>query len=350
MKTRVRIGFIGVGGMGQMAHLQNYVIDDGCDVVAIAEIREKTGRAVASRYAIPKLYKNAKEMLDAGGLDAVVASQPFTRHGVILEEALGYGIPVFTEKPIASSVQTGAHIAEMVDESGTFVMVGYHKRSDPATMYAKQVISDLADTGELGKMTYVRIIMPAGDWVAHGQDHLIGFDDRPAILESDPAASDLDEDGNKMYISFVNYYIHQVNLLRHLLGEPYRPTFADKAGVLMVGETESGKTCSLEMSPYSTSIDWQEEALVCFERGWIKLTLPAPLAHNRPGTVEVYRDPPNGTPILESPTLPWVHAMKKQVENYLAAIRGEQPPMTDAHEALEDLKVAREYLKLAKGI
>ena len=40
------------------------------------------------------------------------------------------------------------------------------------------------------------------------------------------------------YFGFVNYYIHQVNLLRYLLGEPYRVTFADRGGVLLAAKVE----------------------------------------------------------------------------------------------------------------
>ena len=333
--------------MGQMAHLKNYVVCEECEVAAISELRENTGRAVAQRYSISRYYTSAKEMLDAGGLDAVVASQPFTRHGIILEEVLSYGVPVFTEKPLAASVRTGERIVRLVEKSGTFHMVGYHKRSDPATMYARRVIDELKSSGELGDLTYVRIIMPSGDWIAHGFDSKVKREDSPVELKHDPPDPDLDKEKNDAYISFVNYYIHQVNLIRHLLGEPYHPVFSDKTGLLMVGESDLGKTCTLEMSPYSTSIDWQEEALVCFEHGWIKLSLPAPLASNRPGKVEVYRDPKDGsTPSLESPTLPWIHAMKQQAANFIAAVKGERPPMTDAAEALEDLRVARQYLDL----
>jgi predicted homoserine dehydrogenase-like protein len=39
----LRLGFIGVGGMGQCVHLKNYVTLDGCQVVAIAEICENLG-------------------------------------------------------------------------------------------------------------------------------------------------------------------------------------------------------------------------------------------------------------------------------------------------------------------
>ena len=336
--------------MGQMAHLKNYVVNKACEVVAVAELRENTGKAVAARYGIPRCYRTAKEMLDAGGIDAVVASQPFTRHGIVLDEIIPYGLPVFIEKPLASSVEAGGRIAELVGKSNTFVMVGYHKRSDPATMYAKKVIDELKTSGELGKLTYVRILMPAGDWQAHGFDQLVAMSDPPVELAQDPPDPDLDSEGRDRYIEFVNYYIHQVNLLRHLLGEPYRPVFADRAGMLFVGESDSGTTCTLEMSPYVTSVDWQEEALVCFERGWIRISLPAPLASNRPGSVQIYRDPADGgTPMMESPTLPLIHAMKQQAANFIAAVKGECSPMTDVKESLEDLRVAREYLKLVIG-
>lgn len=52
VKRNVRIGFVGVGSMGQCAHLRNYVTVPGCEVVAVAEMREKTGWRVAERYGI----------------------------------------------------------------------------------------------------------------------------------------------------------------------------------------------------------------------------------------------------------------------------------------------------------
>ena len=42
--NKVRIGFVGVGSMEQCAHLRNYVTLDDCEVVAIAEVRENTGK------------------------------------------------------------------------------------------------------------------------------------------------------------------------------------------------------------------------------------------------------------------------------------------------------------------
>jgi len=347
---KLRIGFVGVGGMGQSAHLRNYASLPDCEVVAIAELRPELRRRVAARYGVPRTYENHRQMLAAEELDGIVASQPFTRHGVLVPELLEAGVPVFTEKPLAGSVEAGERIVAAVRRSGTWQMVGYHKRSDPATAWAKGEIERLKSSGELGAMRYVRILMPAGDWVAGGHFDLIQTDEPLPELQFDPPASDMDRQTYEEYIAFVNYYIHQVNLMRYLLGEPYRVAYASPSGVLLVAESRSGVTGTIEMSPYVTTVDWQESALVCFERGYVRLRLPAPLAINRPGEVEVMRDPGGATPSTVRPRLPWVHAMRQQAANFLKAIRGEAPPPCEAEEALEDLKVARDYIRLLRGV
>ncbi|MCK4298400.1 MAG: hypothetical protein KAX80_02640, partial [Planctomycetes bacterium] len=113
------------------------------------------------------------------------------------------------------------------------------------------------------------------------------------------------------------------------------------------GESRSGVTGVLEMAPYRTTIDWQETALVTFEKGWIRLELPAPIAVNRPGRVTIYRDPGQGeTPETLVPDLPHVHSMRQQAVHFVQAVRGEATCLCEAEEALADLRRAREYLDL----
>ena len=82
----------------------------------------------------------------------------------------------------------------------------------------------------------------------------------------------------------------------------------------------------------------------------MKIELPAPLAANRPGKVTLFKDPGKGVvPVTLEPQLPWVHAMRQQALNFCQAIRGEIKPLCDAAEALEDIKLTREYIRLWKG-
>jgi predicted dehydrogenase len=229
-------------------------------------------------------------------------------------------------------------------------MVGYSKRSDPAVMYARREIDRLKESGELGALTYVRILMPPGDWTAGGYAGLINGGDPAPRLESDPPPTDMDADLYKEYIKFVNYYIHQVNLMRHLLGAPYRVSYADPSGVVLAVESREGVPGVIEMGPYRTTGGWQESALVTFEHGYVRIDLRSPLARNRPGRVEIFRDPGEGRPAETTvPELPPVDSMQQQAANFVAAVRGEMEPLCRAREALEDLKVAREYLRAVKG-
>jgi hypothetical protein len=48
--------------------------------------------------------------------------------------------------------------------------------------------------------------------------------------------------------------------------------------------------------------------------------------------------------------MPWVHAMRQQAIHFVKVCKGEMNPPCDAAEAVEDLKVALQYIKLWKGV
>ena len=351
-EKKIKIGFVGVGNMGQCAHLRNYVKLPECEVTAIAEIKPKTAEMVARRYGIPRVYKDHTDLLAHEKVDALVVSQPFTRHGILLKERLPAKLPIFIEKPLAGSIEKAEEILEIVRANKGRLMIGYHKRSDPAAAYARQAIEKFKASGEVGKLKYVRITMPPGDWIQHGFDEIIPKhpDDALPTLERDPPPADMPESLYKQYLNFVNYYIHQVNFMRFALGEPYQVAYADPSGVVMAGQSRSGVPCVIEMNSYSTTVDWQEHIFAGFEKGYVSITLPAPLALNRAGTVEVLTDPGNGaTPIVTRPHLPWVHAMRQQALNFIKFARGDAPATCEAAEALDDLRVARDYIRLLTG-
>lgn len=347
--TRTRIGFIGVGGMGQAAHLKNYVQIDDCEVVALAEVRPETARLVAGRYGVPKVYADHREMLANEKLDGVVASQPYNRHAVLMPDVYGKVKCVFTEKPLAASVEAAQMLADKAAQTGTVHMVGYHKRSDPAIAYAMKTIAQWRSSGEMGRQTYVRLTMPSGDWTANGFIGLLNAGDSTGPVDCQSPPCDMDTETAGQFDSFINYYIHQINLLAYLFGERYKVTFASKSGIVMAAQSASGMTGVIEMTPYRTTMDWEESAMICFEKGYIVVRLTAPLAMNRCGTVEIFADPDGQTPVRSIPTMPWVHPMRQQAINFVKVCRGEMKPLCEPAQAVEDLQIARQYIRLRCG-
>ncbi len=348
--SKLRIGFVGVGFMGQMAHLRNYAALPECEVAAVSELRPHLGQEVARRYGVPKVFKNHLEMLDQCELDGIVASQPYSHHVSLLPDILKRKIPLFTEKPLAISVESGAKLAALTEELQTLYMVGYHKRSDMAMEYAVRIIREWKESGQYGAMRLVRATMPPGDWVAGGNQGYCDSGEIYPILEMESKPENMDQASFNEYNSFVNYYIHQVNALRFLLQEPYKVTYASSSGALLAGESHSGVTVTLEMAPYEIRYGWDESYLVGFEHGYVLVELPAPLASQLPGRVTIMRDSTQElAPITETPVLPRRHAMLNQAANFLAAIRGDRPAPCTVCEALEDLKVAMEYIRLKRG-
>ena len=204
--SKIRLGFVGVGGMGQAAHLRNYVTNPDCEIVAIAEMRPKLRETVQRRYGIAAGYADHRELLAKEKLDGIVASQQFGLHGQLVPDLLAAGVPVLTEKPIGRSLEVAEKLVQ-ADKAGTGrLFIGYHKRSDPATAYAKKTIDALKASGELGKLTYIRACMPPGDWVAAGFINNLNSDEGyHGNVTWDPAPAGMDSELAKEHEAFVNY-------------------------------------------------------------------------------------------------------------------------------------------------
>jgi len=344
--NKVKLGFIGTGYMGQLAHLSNYAqLNDECEVVALAEARKSMGEKVARRYGVENVFTDHRDMLKNCELDAVVASQGYANHINIVPDVLNAKLPVLTEKPLCVCVENGEKLVKCAEENNTLHMVGYHKRSDPAMEYARKLIDQWKENGEFGKMRLVRISMPPGDWVG-GKTGFISTSEGYPPVQWEGKPSCFDEQTANDYNAFVNYYIHQVNAMRFLFGEPYKLTYADRSGVLMAAESASGVCGVLEMAAYSNSIDWQEAMFVSFEKGYILVELPAPLACQQAGRVTVMKDNGKGIPETVQPHMPKLAAMKNQARNFLAAVRGDRAAPCGSREALEDLRIAVDYIRM----
>lgn len=349
MSDKVKIGFVGVGGMGQTAHVQNFATIPDCEIVAIAEGRAKTAEMVASRFGVKNIYPDHKTMLaEQKDLDAVVAIMGYALHPAVVTDILNAGKHVMTEKPICLRVDNAKKLAALAEQKGLNYMVGYMKRSLPASVWAQEKVQEWKKSGVAGSMNYLRASMPPGDWTFGIQWLPNAGDPAPAydVCAAEAPPENMSPEDGQRYNAFVNYFIHQVNLIRFLLGEDYEVVYADKSQAVLVGKSASGVTIILEMKPRGLKRSWEEYFMVSFDNGKIDLSVPAPMAQQNGGDVRVYwGGDDTHIPTWERPVMPPVWSMLAQARHFIECVKEGKPSRSPASAAVKDLGVAEQYIR-----
>src|SRR5216684_1404139 len=97
--TKVRLGLIGLGNIGQHHHAYlsaGKVI--GAELVAVSD-------AVASKlekYKPLRTFADAEQLISSGSVDAVIIATPHYQHTTLGIAALQRGLHVMVEKPISA--------------------------------------------------------------------------------------------------------------------------------------------------------------------------------------------------------------------------------------------------------
>ena len=348
MSNKVRLGFIGSGFMGQLAHIANYATVPDCELVALAEGRVETAKAVAKHYGIQEIYANHKEMLAKADIDAVVAIMGFHLYSSLIPDILEAGKPVATEKPMCIRAESARRMTALAEEKGVIYQVGYMKRHDPGSKYVRETVQKWKASGECGRMTYVRVTMPSGDWTYQIEPPISMGDSAPPYEgQTGEAPPEWMGDMGGHYNGFINFYIHQVNLLRYLMGEDYEVTYVDPTSSLLVAKSESGVPCVLEMASYGLRNRWDEFYKICFEGGKIDLQIPAPMARQHAGDVVVYKGSgfDADEPQMMRPILPQLWGFREQARHFVECIRDGKGTISPASEAVKDLEVSEQFIR-----
>ena len=120
MKT-MKIGIVGVGDISGI-YLENITnLFQEIEVIGVCDlIREKAERAV-EKYNIPKLYNDMYELFADDEVDLVLnLTRPYEHFGVS-SEALKAGKPVYSEKPLAATLEEGKELVRLAEEKGLFL-------------------------------------------------------------------------------------------------------------------------------------------------------------------------------------------------------------------------------------
>jgi predicted dehydrogenase len=131
MTKVLRVGVAGAGVFGGY-HANKYkqAPDAGIPVefVGIYDLDKSRAEALAETHGVTAF---GGDELDAflSKLDAVTIATPAFAHAGVAKKALAAGVHVYSEKPLATSVEDGAAMAELAAEKGLVLACGHQERS-----------------------------------------------------------------------------------------------------------------------------------------------------------------------------------------------------------------------------
>ncbi|MBK4723173.1 Gfo/Idh/MocA family oxidoreductase [Azospirillum sp. YIM DDC1] len=331
------IGFVGAGMVGQLAHIANFALIPVCRPVALAELRPRLGGQARDRFGIARLYPDHRALLTDPEVEAVVVVTRRPATGGVVLDALEAGRHVLSEKPMAHSLAQAARLVDAARRTGVRYAVGFMKRHDAGYQRFKALYDGFLASGELGRVVFLRGYCHGGAFACNAEGFVMTDEQRPDGLEVWPEAPDwLPPALVRDYAWFLNVFVHDVNILRHLVGRSPEVTFADfrHANGRVVGFDWGGFSGILDMAEIPFA-DWEEGIEVLFERGRLRLRFPPPLLRNVPARIELERTGEAGA--VARPAVPWSWAFRRQAEAFVADVRGGREPAASGEDSLADM-------------
>ncbi|MFC6875391.1 Gfo/Idh/MocA family protein [Halobellus marinus] len=315
MGNSVRAGLIGTGMISQHAHIPAWSVLDGVDIVGIAD-PDKSARAGAQTclrkhgHLDVSEFSDYEALVNTEDLDFVDITIPAGEaKESAIHTALENGLHVTCQKPFVTEYRTGQQLAEKADAVDQILSVNQQARYAGAFTKAKSLISH----GDLGTLRTVRI------------------------------SSDLPFAGKERRVAFS---VHNFDLLRYWAGrEPVRvnawhkrQTSDDRYVFATWIEFEDELMAQVwdELSS-STTLRWQfrlggSEGTVRGHEAYKPEMIPPEVVYTPAGKVSE-----TVTPITTS-YVP--DAFIGYFEQFVAAVRENEPAPTTAEDNLRSLRIA----------
>jgi predicted dehydrogenase len=131
-------------------HARAYAQNPLVELAGICDLDEGRARALADKYAIPRVFTSVDDLL-ALGLDGISVATPDPAHTAIVLKAAARGVNVMVEKPLATTVEECEQMVAAAEKAGVVLMVDWHNRWNPPIYQAWQSVR----SGELGDVRYI---------------------------------------------------------------------------------------------------------------------------------------------------------------------------------------------------
>ena len=345
MKKIVKIGWIGAGFVGQVAHLNSFASIKKVKIVGLSELRTKLGKIACERLRIPKFYNNYIDLLSQNEIDAVVAivNRKHTAH--LAENILRRGFNLFTEKPMAATFSQAKKLYNLAKTKRCTYVIGNMRNHDQGIELGKKYLDKFIKNGDLGKIIYFRVYCFAGGDYCNIDGYTPTNEPRPDKQILPIAPNWIPKTKKKDFEKFLNYFVHDINLIQHFFKTPQsicNVNFKNNAGNIIVdyksfyGNFEFG---------YIDQNKWEEGIDIYFERGSIKIKIPPAFLKNQPAKVEICKAKGNLDSISPKTSFSW--SFKRQAEKFVSLISKEKTDLSSARDSLQDIKLIEKIWKKA---
>ena len=330
--SKTRIAVAGAGLIGR-SHINVVQASATVELTAVVDPSPQAD-AIANAAGVP-LYRTLEDLLQQKRPDGIVLATPNQLHVPQALQCIEAGVACLLEKPIAPTVAEAEALVTAADMRGARLLIGHHRAHSPIMAKACAVVQ----SGQLG-----RVVGVMGSATFFKPDHY--FDDGPWRREAG---------GGPILINM----IHEVHNLRMLCGEVTAVQaikshalrgFAVEDTVAISLQFASGALGSFLLSDVAASArSWEHtsqenkayptyEDEDCYVISGTDGTLSVPTmrlktyprAEDRSwwkpfevGVVGMVREDP----------------LKRQMEHFGAAVRGEVAPLVSARDGLQNLRV-----------
>ncbi len=147
--TPIKLGIIGLGRWARVL-TRAAANSDRLEIVAGFSRSEEKRQAFAQEFNIPSVPELGTMLADQD-IKGVILTVPNEQHLPVAEQAAKAGKHVYTEKPIANTLEDGLRIEALAKQYDVRVTVGHSARLLKGT----RMIRDAIDSGELGRVSFM---------------------------------------------------------------------------------------------------------------------------------------------------------------------------------------------------
>ena len=140
----IGIAILGTGRIIETAYIPAISAVSDAKMVAVLSRDQARADSVAAEHNIPGAYSNLDALLADPAVDAVIVATPDLTHEAQVIAAARAGKHILCEKPMSTTPESCAPMAEAVRASGVTFAMGYDNRFHPSLRRIKELIE--ADT------------------------------------------------------------------------------------------------------------------------------------------------------------------------------------------------------------